>query len=587
MNNPSNLEYRINLLLSQETPPLAELRKASLEVDEIINSPAYADLAIEERNRLQNARRDLRSRIRQQEEAEPNTRPTTPNAAATEITPRPAAANSGARATSPDHNPSADGQMEAAERLFYSGRYTEAIKLYDRVLQIEPNWERAKQHRTESENYLRTGYIPSVALPADAASAYGKAQSAARVGRYTDALNLLAKAQAYLRELGIQRWQEGQEFEQKLQESIDAENVYQEGINFFEAGRIDEGIERIETASRATGLPKFGDKAQEYRRVKESIRSINETLNAAAPEPKAIAQTKADLDNLVVEYGDNPALQRLRTRLEAAIPRVVAPLKEQVRTVKTQASRSTTVENTIYLARQARQQLDQIRNLEGLDESLDRLQNEIDRQLRDAQKNDDELQRALSDVQNKPNWPATADRISNEVRKRYPNDPGVIELNRALSRYHLILLGLKIFGVIIGLLILFMVGTWAMGRYRAYQISRTPTATPTFTATPPFTPTPSFTPSPTPTFTPTPTITPTPLPMSGTTLRDIWARNGCYEGYTAIGKIPAKGKVKVLPSERRFDSLNRECLLVEYQGADNNSVIGWILVADIIGSPLP
>ena len=128
------------------------------------------------------------------------------------------------------HQPQAEEWMEEAERLFYRGRYSEAIRLFDRILQIEPKWERARQHRNESENYLRTGYIPPVALPSEAASAFGKAQSAARVGRYNDALALIGKAQAVLRDLGIQRWQEGLEFEQKLQENIDAENVYQEGL---------------------------------------------------------------------------------------------------------------------------------------------------------------------------------------------------------------------------------------------------------------------------------------------------------------------------------------------------------------------
>ena len=56
--------------------------------------------------------------------------------------------------------PAAEQQMEMAEKLFYSGRYAEAIQLFDRILQLEPNWERAKQHRSEAENYLRTGSYP-------------------------------------------------------------------------------------------------------------------------------------------------------------------------------------------------------------------------------------------------------------------------------------------------------------------------------------------------------------------------------------------------------------------------------------------
>jgi hypothetical protein len=66
------------------------------------------------------------------------------------------------------------------------------------------------------------------------------------------------------------------------------------------------------------------------------------------------------------------------------------------------------------------------------------------------------------------------------------------------------------------------------------------------------------------------------------TLRDVWARNGCYETFTAVGKIPEKGPVRFLPSERRFDDFNRECVLVEYNGPDK-SIIGWVLISDLGG----
>jgi hypothetical protein len=35
-----------------------------------------------------------------------------------------------------------------------------------------------------------------------------------------------------------------------------------------------------------------------------------------------------------------------------------------------------------------------------------------------------------------------------------------------------------------------------------------------------------------------------------------------------------------LPTERRFDQFNRECLLVEYLG-EGRSTIGWVLIEDI------
>ncbi|MBN2550433.1 MAG: hypothetical protein JXB15_14815, partial [Anaerolineales bacterium] len=69
-------------------------------------------------------------------------------------------------------------------------------------------------------------------------------------------------------------------------------------------------------------------------------------------------------------------------------------------------------------------------------------------------------------------------------------------------------------------------------------------------------------------------------PTVGIALRDIWARNGCYEGFTATGRIPMRGKLFFLASERRFDTFNRECVLVEYREA-NRSIIGWVLLVDV------
>ena len=115
---------------------------------------------------------------------------------------------------------------------------------------------------------------------------------------------------------------------------------------------------------------------------------------------------------------------------------------------------------------------------------------------------------------------------------------------------------------------------------RSYIISLTPTATPTPTYTP--TPTRTATPTPEPTATPRPTQTPTitPTPLTATVARKIWARNGCYEEYQAIAHIPEGAMVRLLPAERRFDTLSRECLLVEYVG-ETRTIIGWILIADI------
>jgi len=82
---------------------------------------------------------------------------------------------------SSSHDPEAEEGMDTAEEAFYAGNYQKAIPLFEKVLQIEPGWARAQEHRNEAEEFMRTGNIPSVALPPEAGKAYGKAQSAARV----------------------------------------------------------------------------------------------------------------------------------------------------------------------------------------------------------------------------------------------------------------------------------------------------------------------------------------------------------------------------------------------------------------------
>jgi tetratricopeptide (TPR) repeat protein len=577
----NSLENNINQILLQENPSKTELRHLLLELDEMITSKDFISYSEEEKKHVQNLRKELRDRLRMIEEEDktetgnnsiypeagsiPNNLASTPN--------------------SHEHDPRAETQMEEAERMFYSGRYAEALRVYDRVLEIEPGWERAKQHHLECENYLRTGYIPSVALPAEAASTYGKAQSAARVGRYSDALVMLQKAQNILREYGIQRWQEGQEFEQKLQENIDAELAYEDGINLLRDGRLDEAIERIETAGRATGLPKYHDKAQELRNLREKLHQITEIISAPDSQPTTIAQAKADLDFLAAQYGEIPVITRLQARMVAVIPRVVTPLKENIRSLMSQASSSPTIENVLFLAGQARQQLDQIRNLEGLDENLDRLEKEVDRTIHEAERCDHDLTLARSSYEAHKGWPTEAWRLSHEVRSRYPNDPKVASLSRNLLRYRINLLLLRSGIVIFTLVIISSVSYWAYNRFNTYQLSLTPTVTSTPTITATFTSTSTTTPTVTATSTPTVTFTPTPTPNSGVLLRSVWARANCYQTYNAIARLPEGGLVRFLPEERRFDDFNRECVLIEYIGLDR-SVIGWVLIADL-AAPTP
>jgi tetratricopeptide (TPR) repeat protein len=577
----------VTRLIASEKPSLVELRVKMVELDEFVHSAEFEGLSYDDRTRFQSAYKELRDCIHNLENpskpgegsAAPSFETSLAGAPAVETaTSSPPSAAQAASLEAREHNAFAEQQMEEAEKMFYGGRYAEAIKLYDQVLQIEPKWERARQHRGESENYLRTGYIPSVALPAEAASAFGKAQSAARLGRYADAMSLLIKAQIALRDMGIQRWQDGQEFEQKLQQYIDAESVYSEGLQLFSQGMIDDGIERVEAAAQATGLPKYNDRAQDMRKAKAAMQSIAESLNTPVTDPKDVAKMKSDLDGLYLQFGDNPAFTKHKERLQSIIPAVVEPLKDQARSLKTQADQAQTLDAVVAKARQARQAIDQARSLGYSDAALDQLQDDIDKLFRDVQRYEDELQQATTVYNTNRSWPAAAAQISQDVRARYPNDPRVIELNRSLQPYKNARLAIRAGIILIGLIVLAGLLLFGVNRTKAYLLSLTPTATSTFTTTPTGTPLPS-----TATATPRPTLTPTltPTPLMGVVSRDVYVRNGCYETYKAIGKIPAGSTVRFLPADRRYDNINRECLLVEFTGPDQTTLVGWILIADI------
>ena len=472
MNDLDQLIAEVSELTSSATqttgarsPAVTELRIKLVELDEYVHSPAYEALDQAGRARFQAAYKELRDAIRSLEN--PPNGSFMPAAAGFETSlPGGPGANGASGGPAPtnnraaetpeinQHNPLASQQMEGAESFFYGGRYAEAIKLYDAVLQIEPRWERARQHRGESENYLRTGHIPSVALPPDAASSFGKAQSAARLGRYADALAMLNKAQSALRDLGIQRWQDGQEFEQKLQQYIDAESVYGEGVQLFSQGMVDDAIERVDAAAQATGLPRYIDRVQEMRKARSAMQTIAEWLTSANTDPKNIAQVKTGLDALYLQYGENPAFRKLKERFLALIPAAVEPLKDQARALKTQADQSQTLDAAAAKARQAKELLDQARNLGYSDETILQLQGEIEKLSREVQRYEDELQQGITVFNSNRARPAPAAQISQNVRARYPNDPRVVELNRMLQPYRSSRLLVRGLYILIGLAVL-------------------------------------------------------------------------------------------------------------------------------------
>jgi len=484
------------------------------------------------------------------------------------------------------HDPEAERMMDEAEEAFYKGNYQVAIPLYEKVIQMEPGWTRAQEHHTEAEEYLRSGNIPSVALPPEAGKAYGKAQSAARVFRYQVALSYLDEAFDHLQEAGIKRWREGEELRHDLENQMQAYDVYKEGQNLLTQGELVAALGKIQTAASAVAIPEYIDKAAE---VREDIAMLNEvsdlvSLSGKIP-PSKLADAKSKLEKIRMKYGEIPQLGRLRNRLDLLIPATIQSLLDNTQRFKEEAANAPTVSLARQKVNGARENLDYLRQLDAYDSQSLSLENEISILETEISANEDAITRAEEALETgNKNFALDALRISAKPRKRFPQDPKILELKRGFLPTYLVG-GL---GTVI-IIILLIIGVSLAFRgisnaVDARNLARTPTVTmtPTVTLTPTVTQTPTITLTPTPDYSPTPTntITPTPI-MLVETIREVWARNDCYDNFAATGRIPIGTTLTLLPmAERKFDTFNRECVLVQFSSG-NFAIIGYVLMMDL------
>jgi len=484
------------------------------------------------------------------------------------------------------HDPEAERMMDEAEEAFYKGNYQVAIPLYEKVIQMEPGWTRAQEHHSEAEEYLRSGNIPSVALPPEAGKAYGKAQSAARVFRYKVALDYLDEAFDHLQDAGIKRWREGEELRHDLENQMQAYDVYKEGLNLLSQGELVSALGKIQAAASAVAIPEYIDKASEVRQDIGLLNDVSDTVSLSGKIPPAkLADARTKLERIRMKYGEVDQLSRLRNRLDLLVPATIQNLLENTQRLKQEASEAPTASLARQKVDAARENLDLLRQLDAYDSQSLSLENEISTLETEIHANEDAMTRAEEAMKTGNKFFALdALKISAKPRKRFPQDPKILELKRGFLPTYII-------GGLAGIIALIVIGLLISLAFRGISnavyernLARTPTITPTptITLTPTITSTPTITPTPTPDYSPTPTYTVTPTPVVVVqTLREVWARSDCYDNFRATGRIPVGTTLSLLPmAERRFDTFNRECILVEFRSGDF-AIIGYVLMADV------
>lgn len=404
--------------------------------------------------------------------------------------------------------------------------------------------------------------------------------------RYKVALDYLDEAFEHLQEAGIKRWREGEELRHDLENQMQAYDVYKEGLNLLSQGDLVSALGKIQTAASAVAIPEYIDKANEVRQDISMLNDVSDTVSLSGKIPPAkLADARTKLERIRMKYGEIDQLSRLRNRLDLLIPATIQSLLENTQRLKQEASEAPTASLARQKVDAARENLDLLRQLDAYDSQSLSLENEISTLETEIQANEDAMTRAEEALKTGNKFFALdALKISAKPRKRFPQDPKIIELKRGfLPTYIIGGLSAIIALIVIGLLISVAVRGISSAAYER-NLARTPTITPTptITLTPTITPTPTVTPTPTPDYSPTPTYTVTPTPVVVVqTLREVWARSDCYDNFRATGSIPAGTTLTLLPmAERRFDNFNRECVLVEYRSGDY-AILGYVLMADV------
>ena len=145
MNKYQKLENEINTALERAEPSLEELKRLLSQVqDEALKLKNSDPDIVESRPYLYTLRKSLETEITKLETEDKSKRSSEKKVGSE--APKVSVNNS-------DHTPEAENLMKQAEDLFYKGEYRDSIPIYERVLKLEPNWERAKDHLAEAENH--------------------------------------------------------------------------------------------------------------------------------------------------------------------------------------------------------------------------------------------------------------------------------------------------------------------------------------------------------------------------------------------------------------------------------------------------
>lgn len=627
---------RYNRLSTQPNPSMAELKTALEEIKNLTSSKEFKSgvqdgtIDFEFAGKLKRLQDLLKEKIDEFDYQE-NSSSENSNQAKSKAGTAKSTVNE--TASFHEHDSAAKNLMEEADDLYWKGKWKEAYELYEQVLRIEPDWPRAKEYSQKAKyNYDNKAGIPKTAIPDSVKFPFARAESALSRWEVDNAKIFVENAQSESTKLGLGKWDELDELVYRVENYLDIHNSFQSAIALPDT-QIDEAIEKIEAAYEQSRRPLYGAKLEELKqrkaqnifdegvklfklgKVDEAIRKLNdassqqsdntffvETGSEFAKYKEAIQEIGRYLDspkivfthfieienrfkfvhNVLAKYPDSAknhtAVKELMGRFEVQKPLVLSDLKNNLSAVERRYENATKLEDAEMAHAEGDELLNLLAHIGADSNDVKRFTDRRDNRQIEIEAFANDIATISQQITQKKKFSSKdeADRAS-EILDRFPNDLRAKKFQKTLKdnqlQRRIITSGIAV--LVIGLLS--MVTILSLNAWNNYVIALTPTATLTLTPTP----TPTFTPTSTATITPIPSATPLPPQMRVT--RDLNAKSGCYEDYRVVGEIRVGSIVNLLQSDRKFDNVGRECVLVEFQGT-KESVVGWVLLVDLAGA---
>jgi hypothetical protein len=146
--------------------------------------------------------------------------------------------------------------MDDGLEAMYQYEFDKAISLFEKVLVIEPNWERASEHLRDAKEY-KAGKVRPPRLPQEISLPLGRTMSMVRAGQLNSARKEMDLILGLVKEKGIPVWNELKDLDKEISDGLIAENLFMEAKRLAKKGDINIAVEKAKKASEFSGKPLY------------------------------------------------------------------------------------------------------------------------------------------------------------------------------------------------------------------------------------------------------------------------------------------------------------------------------------------